>query len=62
MRLGLVDEAHAAATRVLEIEPDFSIDAWRRLHPYRDLKGPERMYEALRAVGLPDPSSTSIAV
>ena len=62
MRLGLVDEAHAAATRVLEIEPNFSIDAWRRLHPYRDLKGPERMYEALRAVGLPDRSSTSIAV
>jgi adenylate cyclase len=56
MRLDLVDEARAAAARVLEIEPNFSIDAWRRLHPYRDLTAPERMYEALRAAGLPDRS------
>ena len=56
LRLDLVNEARVAAARVLEIEPNFSIDAWRRLHPYRDLKGPERMYEALRAVGLPDRS------
>jgi TolB-like protein len=62
MRLDLVNEARAAGARVLDIEPHFSIDAWRRLHPYRDLKGPERMYEALRAVGLPDRSSTSFAV
>jgi adenylate cyclase len=60
MRLNLVDEARAAAACVLDIEPDFSIDAWRRLHPYRDLTGPERMYEALRAAGLPDLSSTSM--
>jgi TolB-like protein/tetratricopeptide (TPR) repeat protein len=62
MRLDLVNEARAAAARVLDIEPNFSIDAWRRLHPYRDLKGPERMYKALRAVGLPERSSTSFAV
>jgi adenylate cyclase len=54
MRLGLVNEARAAAARVLDIDPNFSVEAWRRLHPYRDLKGAERMYEALRAVGLPD--------
>jgi adenylate cyclase len=57
MRLNLVNEAHAAAARVLEIDPNFTVDAWRRLHPYRDLTGPERMYEALREVGLPDRSS-----
>jgi adenylate cyclase len=60
MRLDLVSEARAAATRVLDIEPNFSIDAWRRLHPYRDSTDPERLYEALRAVGLPDRSSTSM--
>lgn len=60
MRLNLVDEAHAAAARVLDIQPSFSIDAWRRLHPYRDLIGSERIYEALRAVGLPDRASASI--
>jgi TolB-like protein len=54
MRLNLVTEARAAAARVLEIQPDFSIRAWRRLHPYRDLAGAERMYEALSEVGLPD--------
>jgi adenylate cyclase len=59
MRLGGVNEARAAAAGVLDIEPNFSIEAWRRLHPYRDLAGPERIYEALRAVGLPDRSSTS---
>ena len=62
MRLDLVNEARAAAARVLDIEPNFSIDAWRRLHPYRDLIGPERIYEALRAAGLPDRSSISIVV
>ena len=60
MRLDLVNEARAAAARVLDIEPDFSIHAWRRLHPYRDSTGPERLYEALRAVGLPDRPSTSM--
>ena len=54
MRLNLVTEARAAAARVLEIQPDFSIRAWRRLHPYRDLAGAERMYEALSEVGLLD--------
>jgi TolB-like protein len=60
MRLDLVNEARAAAARVLDIEPNFSIDAWRHLHPYRDSTGPERLYEALRAVGLPDRPSTSM--
>jgi len=60
MRLNLVNEARTAAARVLDIEPNFSIEAWRRLHPYRDLAGPERIYEALRAVGLPDRPSTSM--
>jgi adenylate cyclase len=60
MRLNLVNEARAAAARVLDIEPSFSIEAWRRLHPYRDLPAAERMYEALRAVGLPDRPSTSM--
>ena len=60
MRLNLVNEARAAAARVLDIQPNFSIDAWRRLHPYRDLTGSERIYEALRAAGLPDRSSTSM--
>ncbi|HET7879531.1 MAG TPA: tetratricopeptide repeat protein, partial [Acetobacteraceae bacterium] len=54
MRLDLVNEARTAAARVLEIDPNFSIRAWRRLHPYRDLAGAERMYEALSEVGLPD--------
>jgi TolB-like protein/tetratricopeptide (TPR) repeat protein len=62
MRLSLVKEARAAAANVLDIEPNFSIDAWRRLHPYRDLIGSERLYETLRAAGLPDQSSSRFAV
>jgi TolB-like protein len=58
MRLNLVNEARAAAACVLDIDPNFSIDAWRHLHPYRDSTSPERIYEALRAVGLPDRPST----
>ena len=54
--LNLPHEARAAATRILEIEPNFSIDAWRRLHPYRHPACPERIYAALRALGLPDRS------
>jgi TolB-like protein len=54
MRLNLVNEARTSAARVLEIDPNFSIEAWRRLHPYRDPAGAERIYEALRAAGLPD--------
>jgi adenylate cyclase len=61
MRLNLVNEARTAAARVLDIDPKFSIDAWRRLHPYRDLTGPERIYEALRAAGLPDQLTTKHA-
>jgi len=60
VRLNLVNEARAAAARVLDIEPNFSIEAWRRLHPYRDLTGAESIYAALRAAGLPDRSSTGI--
>ena len=60
MRLNLVNEARAAAACVLDIDPNFSIDAWRHLHPYRDSTSPERIYEALRAVGLPDRPSTSM--
>jgi len=54
MRLGLVNEARTPAARVLDIEPNFSIDASRHLHPYRDLTGSEKIYEALRATGLPE--------
>ena len=60
VRLNLVNEARAAAARVLDIEPNFSIEAWRRLHPYRDLTGAESIYAALRVAGLPDRSSTGI--
>ena len=60
MRLNLVNEARAAAACVLDIDPNFSIDAWRHLHPYRGSTGPDRLYEALRAVGLPDRPSTSM--
>jgi TolB-like protein len=60
MRLELVNEARAAAARVLDIQPTFCIEAWRRLHPYRDLTSAERLYEALSAVGLPDQPATSM--
>jgi adenylate cyclase len=43
MRLDLVNEARAAAARVLDIEPNFSIAAWRRLHPYGDRTGAEKI-------------------
>jgi len=60
VQLNLVNEARTAAARVLDIDPNFSIDAWRHLHPYRDQAGPERIYDALRAVGLPDRPPASL--
>ena len=54
IRLELVSEARAAAARVLDLDPKFTVAAWRRIHHYRDLRDIERMYDALREAGLPD--------
>jgi len=53
VKLGRIDEAKAAAARVLELQPRFSIGEWcAAIDPAPEIAAP--MTEALRAAGLPE--------
>jgi adenylate cyclase len=53
VKLGRIDEAKAAAARVLALQPGFTIGDWcRALDPVPAIG--ERLTEALRAAGLPE--------
>jgi adenylate cyclase len=52
--LGREHEARAAASKVLSIDPDFSVNAVRKASPNKDRDGMEPFYEAARKAGLPD--------
>jgi adenylate cyclase len=49
---GREEEARAAATEVLKINPTFSVKQFARIIPYRDTSQIERIIEALRKAGL----------
>jgi adenylate cyclase len=52
--MGRDHEARAAASQVLSIDPDFSVNAVRKASPHKDRDGEESYYEAARKAGLPD--------
>ncbi len=51
--LGERVEAERHAQQILSTRPDFSIEHWRTVPPYRDLEPLERFVEGLRQAGLP---------
>ncbi len=50
--LGREEEARAEVAEVLKISPNFSLERWRLISPYKDLAVLERMLAALRKAGL----------
>jgi adenylate cyclase len=52
--MGRDHEARAAASKVLRIDPDFSLNALIKADPYKDPDSVKRFYEAARKAGLPD--------
>jgi tetratricopeptide (TPR) repeat protein len=52
--LGRVDEAHAVARDLLDLEPDFRVSAFASWYPLRRPEDLERLVEGLRLAGLPD--------
>ena len=51
---GRADEARAAARRILNINPKFSVRAFAKALPYKDKVRLERVLAALRKAGLPE--------
>jgi adenylate cyclase len=53
-RMGRLEDAVAHASKVLELEPDFSVSRIRQTAPYKNTDDLEDYLEALRLAGLPD--------
>jgi adenylate cyclase len=52
--LGRLDEARAAAKRLLEAFPTYTITLQREINPWRDQAFGERYLEALHVAGIPE--------
>src|SRR3954453_4509562 len=52
--LGRLDEARAAACRLMEAFPIFSLSLQKRINPWRDQAFAERYVEAIRIAGVPE--------
>jgi adenylate cyclase len=50
--LGRGEEARAAGAEMLRIMPQFSVEKWKRMAPYKDPTVTERIAAALRKAGL----------
>jgi len=50
--LGREEEARAAAAEVLRINPNFSLEVWRQMIPFKDPAELERYLAGLRKAGL----------
>jgi adenylate cyclase len=48
------EEARAAARRVIEIDPAFTISEYAKRHPYRNPERMSQIAQLLRSIGLPD--------
>jgi adenylate cyclase len=48
------DEAHAAADEVRRIEPNFTIERWKRTAVYKRSEDAERLFDGIRKSGLPE--------
>jgi adenylate cyclase len=51
---GQLEEASKEAAEVLRINPDFTIESWKRLAVYKDPKDAEHILDGLRKAGLPE--------
>jgi tetratricopeptide (TPR) repeat protein len=51
--MGRIDEARAAGADLLKRQPDFTVDAYMKIHPCADFKMGAMMENALRSAGLP---------
>jgi adenylate cyclase len=54
IEMGREHDAREAASKVLSIDPDFSINADRKANPHKNRDSVKRFYEAARKAGLPD--------
>jgi adenylate cyclase len=54
VRLGRPDEARAAARRLMEAFPTYTLGLQQRINPWRDQAFAERYVEALRCAGIPE--------
>ena len=52
--LGKLDEARAAAARLIELKPDFTVTAWADAAPLKGTPGQQRMIQAMIEGGLPE--------
>ena len=50
--LGREEEARAAGAKMLRIIPQFSVEKWKPMAPYKDPAVTERIAAALRKAGL----------
>jgi adenylate cyclase len=50
--LGREEEARVEVAEVLRLNPKYSLEVWRQIHPYKDPAVLERMFAALRKAGL----------
>jgi adenylate cyclase len=51
---GQLEEARKEAAGVLRINPDFTIESWKRLLVHKDPKDAEHRLDGLRNAGLPE--------
>ena len=52
--LGRLDEARAAARRLMEAFPTYTLSLQKQINPWRDQEFAERYIEALRVAGVPE--------
>jgi adenylate cyclase len=52
VELNRMDDARAHAAEVLKMDPKFSLERWRKRHPYKDPAHLEHRIQALRKAGL----------
>ena len=52
--LNRIDEAHKAAEEVLAIDPNFSVDYYGKMLPYKKQETTDKFIDALRKAGLPE--------
>ena len=58
--LGLVEEARSYLRRLLQLEPGFSLHAFRETYPFRKVSDREHYIEGLRKVGVPEVASPAL--
>ena len=52
IHVGQEEEAHAEAAEVLKIDPEFSLERYAKILPYKNKADTDRYVDALRKAGL----------